>query len=263
MSSPVPDTWSWRPAKAAATPDGCLRDHSANPSPGTTTTLSRPSTKGSFPASDDPPPFPGLKLVRPRRCAAAGADSSLTPPARRREPGSCEEDPEEQSGQPGDTTQVTGSNSYALLTPVALMGALLTPVALMGAALSAVSVSATPTIGWAKIAEGGRGLGDDHAKVMASASVYVRCGRTNPANDRSGRAQTSDLRRTRWRPVSRIGGVPSLWQELRSASGRDHGDLSGTQIVEGWPGLLGVGLIAVPVPCRLPGEIAEVVTRSS
>jgi hypothetical protein len=31
--------------------------------------------------------------------------------------------PKNKSGQPGDTPQVTGSNSYALLTPVALMGA--------------------------------------------------------------------------------------------------------------------------------------------
>ena len=35
----------------------------------------------------------------------------------------CEEDPEEQSGQPGDTTQSHWSDSLCLLTPMALMGA--------------------------------------------------------------------------------------------------------------------------------------------
>jgi hypothetical protein len=76
---------------------------------------------GPSSAPDDPSPLVGVQLVRPRRCAAAGA--SWTPPARRRNPGQCEEDPEEQSGQPGDAVQVTGLNRYALLTPVAPMGA--------------------------------------------------------------------------------------------------------------------------------------------
>ena len=48
--------------------------------------------------------------------------SSLTPPGATGRPGSYEEDPEEQSGQPGDTTQATGSDLLCLLTPMALMG---------------------------------------------------------------------------------------------------------------------------------------------
>src|SRR6266568_8090816 len=106
------------------TPDGCLRDHSARQRPGTTTRPSKPARKDFFLAFDDPSPFAGLKLVRPRRYAAAGAPAWPLP-ARRREPGSCEEDPEKQSGQPGGTTHVTGPNSHALLTPVAHMGAAL------------------------------------------------------------------------------------------------------------------------------------------
>src|SRR2546429_5958413 len=90
--------------------------------PGDNHTTLTSQRERTFPAFHDPSPLVGLKLVRPHRYAAAGADtstllvrvSSRTPPTRRREPGSREDDPEEQSGQPGDTTQVTGSNSYAL-----------------------------------------------------------------------------------------------------------------------------------------------------
>jgi Transposase IS116/IS110/IS902 family len=57
---------------AGAAPDGCLRYHSASHARGQHATLNA-STKGSFLAFDDPSPFVGLKLVRPRRCAAAGA----------------------------------------------------------------------------------------------------------------------------------------------------------------------------------------------
>jgi hypothetical protein len=38
--------------------------------PGITTTLKNQHEHRIFPASDDPPPLAGLKLVRPRRCAA-------------------------------------------------------------------------------------------------------------------------------------------------------------------------------------------------
>ena len=48
------------------------------PRPGTTTRPSQASTKGPFPAFHDLSPSVGLKLVRPRRCAAAGADPSRT-----------------------------------------------------------------------------------------------------------------------------------------------------------------------------------------
>jgi hypothetical protein len=47
----------------------------------------------------------------------------LTPPARRREPGSCEEDPEEQSGPARRYHASHRVIPHALLTPVALMGA--------------------------------------------------------------------------------------------------------------------------------------------
>jgi hypothetical protein len=47
-------------------------------SPGTPQILTT-STKGPFLAPDDPPPLAGVQLVRPRRCAAAGADSTNLP----------------------------------------------------------------------------------------------------------------------------------------------------------------------------------------
>jgi hypothetical protein len=77
---------------------------------------------GPSSAPDDPSPLVGVQLVRPRRCAAAGAPAGPLPHGDVTQ-GSCEEDPEEQSGQPGDAVQVTGLNRYALLTPVAPMGA--------------------------------------------------------------------------------------------------------------------------------------------
>jgi hypothetical protein len=71
-------------------------------------------------------------------------------------------------------------------------------------------------------------------KVMASASAYVRSGRTNPADDRSGRAQTSDLRRTRWRPVSPIGGVfPRYGRSCSQHLTMIAEICPGTQVVEG------------------------------
>ena len=78
-----------------------------------------------FPALDDLPPRAGVKLVRPRRCAATRGcgRSSLTLAARREDPGTCEEDPEEQSAQPGRQDIATGPDPYARLTVVALMGA--------------------------------------------------------------------------------------------------------------------------------------------
>ena len=47
----------------------------------------------------------------------------MTLAARREDPGTCEEDPEEQSAQPGRQDIATGPDPYALLTVVALMGA--------------------------------------------------------------------------------------------------------------------------------------------
>ena|SRR5690349_13655599 len=75
-----------------------------------------------FLALDDLAPLAGVELVRPRRCAAAGAPARLLA-ARREDTGTCEEDPEEQSAQPGRQDVGTGPDPYALLTVVALMGA--------------------------------------------------------------------------------------------------------------------------------------------
>ena len=47
----------------------------------------------------------------------------LDPGRATRRPGTCEEDPEEQSAQPGRQDVATGPDPYALLTVVALMGA--------------------------------------------------------------------------------------------------------------------------------------------
>jgi Transposase len=73
-------------------------------------------------APDHVSPLVGIQLVRLRRCAAAGAPAA---PLRRGDmTGSCEEDPEQQSRPARHTsTKVTGSNSHALLTSVAPMGA--------------------------------------------------------------------------------------------------------------------------------------------
>jgi len=54
---------------------------------------SQPARTPIFPASHDPSPLAGLKLVRPPPLRGRGRSSS-TPPARRREPGSRDEDPE-------------------------------------------------------------------------------------------------------------------------------------------------------------------------
>ena len=59
--------------------------------------FTKPDRKGSFLAPDDPPPLVGVQLVRPRRYAAAGAPAGPLPHGGVT-PGSCEEDPEEQSG---------------------------------------------------------------------------------------------------------------------------------------------------------------------
>ena len=56
--------------------------------------------------------------------------SSLTLAARREDPGTCEEDPEEQSAQPGRRDVATGPDLYALLTVVALMGVALRDVSM-------------------------------------------------------------------------------------------------------------------------------------
>ena len=82
----------------------------------------KPDTKGSFLASDDPPPLVGVQLVRPRRYAAAGAPAGPLPRGGVT-PAAARKIPKNSQAQPGDTTQVTGLKPHALLTLVALMGA--------------------------------------------------------------------------------------------------------------------------------------------
>jgi hypothetical protein len=68
-----PNTWSWRrPDHTARRLMGAC-ETTPPATPGDNHTTLKASTKGPFPASDDPSPSVGLKLVRPRRCAAAGA----------------------------------------------------------------------------------------------------------------------------------------------------------------------------------------------
>jgi hypothetical protein len=101
---PVPDTWSWQPPRTPrAAPDGCLRDHSASDT-GEQRDPHNQHGHRSSPLSDDPSPLAGLKLVRPRRCAAAGA------PARPLQHGdvnqaAAKKIPKNSQAQPGDTTQ--------------------------------------------------------------------------------------------------------------------------------------------------------------
>jgi len=62
--------------------------------------------------------WPSLKGTYARLHLHRGLDVT-----RREDPGTCEEDPEEQSAQPGRQDVATGPDPYALLTVVALMGA--------------------------------------------------------------------------------------------------------------------------------------------
>src|ERR1035437_137336 len=98
---PGPRTqWSWRPASymtghrmgaCETTPPATRRG---------TPTPPASQHERNLPRSDDPPPLGSVQLVRPRRYAAAGAPAG---PHLRSDvnPGSYEEDPEEQPGQPG------------------------------------------------------------------------------------------------------------------------------------------------------------------
>jgi len=60
---------------------------------------SQPKHERIFLALDDPPPFVGVQLVRPRRCAAAGAPAGPLPHGDMT-PGSCEEIPKNSQANP-------------------------------------------------------------------------------------------------------------------------------------------------------------------
>src|SRR6266496_3740579 len=96
------------------TPPATYREHAHDPD--------RPTAQESFLALEDLPPLAGVQLVRPRRCATAGAPSS-TPGRAARRPGQLRGRIQKNSQPSPAARVVTGSGSYALLTLVALMGA--------------------------------------------------------------------------------------------------------------------------------------------
>ncbi len=81
------------------------------------------SANGTLPRSQMiSSPLAGVQLVRPRRYAAAGAPAG--PLQRGNEnPAAARKIPKNSQASPTTATHVTGSNRYALLTTVALMGA--------------------------------------------------------------------------------------------------------------------------------------------
>ena len=81
-----------------------------------------PARNQPFPAFEDLPPLAGVKLVRPRRCAAAGAPA-LTPGRAAGRPGQLRGRIQKNSQPSPAARAVTGPDPYALLTPGALMGA--------------------------------------------------------------------------------------------------------------------------------------------
>src|SRR5216117_2997043 len=80
----------------------------------------KPIRNEPFLALEDLPPLAGVQLVRPRRRAAAGA--RLDPGRAARRPGQLRGRIQKNSQPSPAARVVTGSGSYALLTPVALMG---------------------------------------------------------------------------------------------------------------------------------------------
>ena len=85
-------------------------------------TPDNPIATGPFLALNDLPPLAGVKLVRPRRCAAAGAPA-LTPGRAAGRPGQLRGRIQKNSWPSPAARVVTGLDPYALLTPGALMGA--------------------------------------------------------------------------------------------------------------------------------------------
>ncbi len=82
--------------------------------------LHNPIRNRIFLALEDLPPLAGIKLVRPRRCAAAGAPACPWP--RGGKTGATARKLQKNSQPSPAARVVTGSASYALLTMVALMG---------------------------------------------------------------------------------------------------------------------------------------------
>src|SRR5690348_8576764 len=95
------------------TPPATYREHAHDPG--------KPTAEESFPAFEDLPPLAGVKLVRPRRCAAAALQ--LDPGRAARGPGQLRGRIQKNSQPSPAARLVTGSGPYALLTRVALMGA--------------------------------------------------------------------------------------------------------------------------------------------
>ena len=75
------------------TPPATRRDTHATPD--------NPAATGPFLSLEDLPPLAGVKLVRPRRCAAAGAPALTPGRAAGRPRAAARKDPEEQLAQPG------------------------------------------------------------------------------------------------------------------------------------------------------------------
>src|SRR6266496_2570513 len=109
------------------TPPATYREHAHDPD--------RPTAQESFLALEDLPPLAGVQLVRPRRCATAGAPSS-TPGRAARRPGQLRGRIQKNSQPSPAARVVTRSGSFALLTLVALMGAAMRYVAIGGAGTS-------------------------------------------------------------------------------------------------------------------------------
>ena len=135
------------------------------------------TTTPIFPASDDPSPPGGLKLVRPRRCAAAGAPACPLQHGDVNQ-AAAKKIPEEQSGPARRHRKAAGPMTHALLTPLALMGA----------AWSACSAST------GKMISGIVEVTSDHSPGMAQRS-FAGHGRAQISPRISGRHPSTPARR--------------------------------------------------------------------
>jgi hypothetical protein len=104
------------------TPNGCLRDHSAHHAPRTPATPHHQHERNPSPLSDDPPPLAGVQLVRPRRCAAAGAPTGPLPHGDVTR-AAARKIPKNNQASPTTRRNVTRPGPHALLTTATPMGA--------------------------------------------------------------------------------------------------------------------------------------------